>query len=121
MLSSLANTYVGGTIVNDGILQVDAGDGIPNGGVVLLNGPTATLAVDADQNVSTIYTAGGGGGQTVIAPLTALTTSQSAALPYDGVISGAGTLRKIGNTTLTLRGAIAPARAARTVNLNKPH
>jgi hypothetical protein len=112
VLSSTSNTWVGGTIVNDGILQLDATGAVPQNDVVLVNGPSATFAVNANQTLATLFTAGGGG-QTLINPTsTVLTVSQNAAWPYDGVIGGAGTLRKIGGTTLVLRGS-----QANTMNL----
>ncbi|MDD5304536.1 MAG: autotransporter-associated beta strand repeat-containing protein, partial [Elusimicrobia bacterium] len=92
-----ANTYIGGTVLNSGKLNInaDAALGDAAGGVTF-NGGTLQIAADMASARAMTLNAGGG---------TFDTNSRN--LSLSGVIGGAGALTKTGGGLLTLSGANA--------------
>ena len=93
------NSFSGGTVVNNGLLQQSVSGALPIGGAVTINGG----AVDLAGYGATIGTLSGTGGS--ITNGGGLTVTQGITGTYSGVIAGGGALTKAGGSTLTLAGA----------------
>nr|WP_269670611.1 autotransporter outer membrane beta-barrel domain-containing protein [Stenotrophomonas sp. SY1] len=90
-----ANSYAGGTTFNDGVLQVssDTHLGALTGGLHFDGGTLGTTADMATTRVTTLDANGG-----------TFATAAATTLVHSGMISGVGTLRKIGDGALILTG-----------------
>ena len=95
-----ANTYSGGTILNDGTLQAGAAGAFVNNTEYVVNGGTLDL-----NNFNLAMSSLSGTGGTVALGTADLTVNQATDTSYDGVISGSGSLVKDGSGVLTLTGA----------------
>jgi fibronectin-binding autotransporter adhesin len=98
---SAANTYTGGTTINAGILQLGASDALPDTNVV-------TVASPGSLNVNNfIDFIGGlsGNGNVTLGSGTLIVGSGNASGTFSGVVSGTGSLNKIGTGVQTLSGA----------------
>jgi fibronectin-binding autotransporter adhesin len=102
------NTYTGGTSISAGTLRVTGGAALADGGEVALSG-TGTLDVAATETIGALTGAAGtvtlSGGNLVIN-----------SGDFDGVISGANGIEKIGAGTLVLSGANTFAGTATVTN-----
>jgi autotransporter-associated beta strand protein len=85
-----ANTYTGGTVLNSGVLNINADGALGLGGVTF-NGGTLQIGSDVAMSRSLTLNAGGG-----------IIDTQGANLSLSGIIDGAGALTKIGTGILTL-------------------
>jgi autotransporter-associated beta strand protein len=94
-----ANTYTGGTTVQEGILHAGVANVFGSGGLTVAAGATAALN-GFDQALGAIS---GGGNITLGSAL--LTTGHATDTTFSGVISGTGGLVKQGTGGLTLSGA----------------
>jgi autotransporter-associated beta strand protein len=114
------NTYAGPTTINFGTLATTGGNAIPNAsrvafstrsdwGTTLTTLNTAILRVDASETVGSL--SGGNSVRGVVninGPAVVLTTGNDAtSSTFEGVISGTGSLRKVGAGTFTMSGANA--------------
>ena len=94
-----ANTYTGGTTVNDGTLQLGASGSLASGGALTVNGGT----FDLNGNSQTVGTLSGTGG-TIALGGGVLTTSSANDSTLASALTGSGSLVKQGDGTLTLTG-----------------
>ncbi|MEQ8326901.1 MAG: autotransporter-associated beta strand repeat-containing protein [Parvibaculum sp.] len=94
-----ANTYTGATTVSGGTLRAGSADGLASGAYVL-NGGTLDLN-DFDLSMSSLSGASG----TADLGSAELEVDQDGDSVFGGVISGAGSLAKLGSGILTLSGA----------------
>jgi fibronectin-binding autotransporter adhesin len=102
-----ANTFSGGTTVNAGVLQLGNANAVQN----------STVAVNVDGGLAFspsvgMFTLGGLAGSnnfaltdTAVDDITLRVGNDGASTTYSGIISGTGSLTKIGAGTLTLNGA----------------
>ncbi|MBA4105021.1 MAG: hypothetical protein C0485_04625 [Pirellula sp.] len=115
------NTYAGPTTINFGTLVATGGNAIPNGSPVAFstrsdwggnNGGltstfnTAILRIDASETIGSL--SGGNAVRGVVninGAAVELTTGNATSSTFDGVISGTGSLRKVGSGTFTMSGA----------------
>ena len=88
------NTYSGGTVINGGVINIvsDSNLGDPSGGIAMDNG-TLQVSADVSSNRNVILNSGGGSFDT-----------NGSSLALNGILSGVGTLTKLGGGPLTLRG-----------------
>ena len=91
LILSAANSYSGGTVIREGVLQAAADSALGSGGVTL-NGGTLRFAAAATS--ARAFTVGANGG----------TIDAANALGLSGAIGGTGALVKTGAGTLTLSG-----------------
>lgn len=111
------NTYAGPTTINFGTLVATGGNAIPNGSRVAFSTRsdwgttpttlnTAILRVDASETIGSL--SGGNSVRGVVninGAGVVLTTGDATSSTFDGVISGTGSLRKVGSGTFTMSGA----------------
>ncbi|HWK51205.1 MAG TPA: autotransporter domain-containing protein, partial [Steroidobacter sp.] len=97
------NTYIGGTIINDGRLIIDSGGSLASTGAVNLTG-TGIFDISA-ANDQTIGSLSGVAGSSVFLGGTTLSLSGDHDARFDGSIDGTGGLVKTGAGTQTLAGA----------------
>ncbi len=102
---SAANTYTGATTINGGTLQVGIANAIPSGSAVYLaNVAGATLNLNSfNDTISSLFGGGTAGGNVTLGSGT-LTTGNSTATTFSGIISGTGGLTKVGTGTFLLGG-----------------
>jgi autotransporter-associated beta strand protein len=96
MLSNAANTYAGGTILDDGILAVatDSALGASSGGVTFAGGTLEATASFTSARGLTFNGAGGG-----------VSVDSGKTLTLSGALTGPGLLAKVGFGTLILNGS----------------
>ncbi|MFA6470725.1 MAG: autotransporter-associated beta strand repeat-containing protein, partial [Candidatus Latescibacterota bacterium] len=100
-----ANTYTGVTTINAGGLNTNADERIADtSNVVLANVANAVLTLGGAERIGSLSGGGTTGGNIAVGTFI-LTVTQTAALTYGGIISGAGGLTKAGSETLTISGA----------------
>lgn len=100
------NTFTGTLTVNGGTVQVAGGNAIPDTcNVTLAN--TAGVVLDLNGTSETIgsLATGGATGGDVLLGAGALTTGNATSTTYGGIISGSGTVTKVGAGTWTVSGA----------------
>ncbi len=97
------NTYTGPTTISAGTLQAIINNVIPNSSALIIAN-IATAIFNLNNTNQTIGSLSGGGatGGNISLGSGTLTVTQNVAGTYDGVISGAGNITKIGTDTLTL-------------------
>jgi fibronectin-binding autotransporter adhesin len=103
-----ANTYSGVTSVTSGTLDLLHSMAVQNSTVA----PVGTAAIAFDQSVGGAFTFGGLGGTAPVAltdnggnPVTLTVGNNNQSAAYSGVLSGSGSLIKVGTGTQTLSGA----------------
>ncbi|WP_312364580.1 beta strand repeat-containing protein, partial [Ensifer sp.] len=103
LLLSGANTYSGGTTVNDGILRKDGVNGLP-GGAFTVNGGVLDLGGFLMQGTTSLS---GTGGTIDSGPgLVILSIDQSTTTSFDGNFVGDFAITKTGSGSLTLNGVV---------------
>ena len=90
-----SNTYTGGTIINAGTVIVNSATNLGNGGPLTVNAGTLAVATGYSTNRNT--TLGHAASTILVDPAQTYTLT--------GVVSGSGTLNKMGTGNLTLTGA----------------
>ncbi|MEQ1859482.1 MAG: autotransporter-associated beta strand repeat-containing protein [Chthoniobacteraceae bacterium] len=113
-----ANTYTGGTEIDEGIVRVGAVNSLPIAGVITLAN-VAGAALDLNGNNATIGALSGGGalGGNVTLGSATLTVGDATSTTYGGGISGAGgSIIKQGTGTLTLTNS-STYTGSTTINL----
>lgn len=101
ILTKPNNTYMGGTIINAGTLQMGAVNALPQIGSVFLGAGTTLNLLTFSQSIGGV--SGSGNINLVSAALT--TGSDNVSSVFSGIISGAGSLVKTGTGVLILSGA----------------
>jgi len=104
LVLSGANTYSGGTEINEGILRVGAANSLPTTGAIILANTTGA-ALDLNGNNTLIGSLSGGGtnGGHVTLGNATLTVGDSANTTFGGIISGTGgSVVKQGSGVITL-------------------
>jgi fibronectin-binding autotransporter adhesin len=96
-----ANTYTGATNINAGTLTLGASNVLATTAVTVANAATFNVNGQTD----TIGSLSGVSGSSVTLGSGALTTGDATNTAFAGIISGTGTLNKIGAGTFTLTGA----------------
>jgi autotransporter-associated beta strand protein len=101
---SVANTYSGGTTINDGTITVGIVNALPSGQELAMNSPGGLVLSTFNQNIGqlsgtgTIFTGNSGAvGLTVNVPVSVINT-------YSGDISGSGSLTSAGAGTFIVLG-----------------
>ncbi len=95
-----ANSYTGGTVLNQGILQLAPGASLPTTGPLMVNGGT----LDFNGNNATIGSLSGLGG-TIALGTSTLTVAEQGSNTFAGILTGTGGLTLQGPGTLSLTGA----------------
>ncbi len=95
-----ANSYAGGTVVNQGILQLAPGASLPTTGALAVNGGT----LDLNGNNLTIGSLAGLGGRIELGSST-LTVAGPGSTSFAGILTGTGGLTMQGPGGLSLAGA----------------
>ena len=102
-----ANSYSAATAIDVGTLRAGAANTFSSASsVTLANTSGATLDLNGfDQTIGSLAGGGASGGNVSLGSATLTTGGNGASTSYAGVISGTGSLTKIGAGTLTLSGA----------------
>ncbi|WP_230413190.1 autotransporter-associated beta strand repeat-containing protein [Paraburkholderia antibiotica] len=100
---SALNTYTGTTTVNAGTLAMGIANAIASSSAVTVNGGATLALLDFSQTINDL--SGAGAVTLGSSAATVLTANNAAATTFSGVISGAGSVDKIGAAALTLSGA----------------
>ncbi len=100
LILSGANSYAGGTVLNQGILQLAPGASLPTTGPLMVNGGT----LDFNGNNATIGSLSGLGG-TIALGTSTLTVAGPGSNTFAGILTGTGGLTMQGPGTLSLAGA----------------
>ena len=95
-----ANSYAGGTVLNQGILQLAPGASLPTSGPLTINGGT----LDFNGNNATIGSLSGVGGTIALGAGT-LTVAEQGSNTFAGILTGTGGLTLQGPGMLSLTGA----------------
>lgn len=100
------NTYTGSTSIGQGILQTATANAISNqSSLYLANDPSAIFDLNGfDQSVGSLVGGGTDGGDISLGNATLTVGSDNSSSEYDGIISGAGNLTKVGSGMLVLGG-----------------
>jgi autotransporter-associated beta strand protein len=102
-----ANTYVGATAIQQGTVLAAATNVIPNASAVSVNaGSTFDLGGFA-QSVGSIANGAGGGGFILLSNAPLVTGNDNTDTLFSGIISGPGSITKVGTGTWTLGGGNA--------------
>jgi len=110
------NTYIGGTIIIFGTLEVQGGAALSDSGAVFVsNDPTARLLVTTSEVIGALSDGGTTGGIVEIAAGQTLTTGDATNSSFAGKIEGNGAITKQGAGVFTLTGLNTYAGAT-TVN-----
>lgn len=105
LVLSGTSSYSGGTTINDGVLQVEVADALPTGTAVTLADANGVLfrLTNFDQTIASLDGGGPLGGNVDLGNAT-LTVGSDNDSTYGGVISGDGSLTKVGSGALILTG-----------------
>ncbi|MDZ7618554.1 MAG: autotransporter-associated beta strand repeat-containing protein, partial [Patescibacteria group bacterium] len=104
LVLSASNTYTGGTIVSEGILQLGANDVLADAGAVTVSGGTVDVNTRADTIGDFTLTSGSVTGTAGVLTASSYTVQSGT---ISAALGGTGTLTKTGTGTLTLSGSIA--------------
>jgi autotransporter-associated beta strand protein len=108
LLLSGNNVYSGATDIQNGTLQIGGGNAIGDTSQVILStNRDTTLELLADETIGSLaggMRADGADIGIVAVGSHALIINETAASTFDGKFTGSGTVTKVGNSTLTLRG-----------------
>lgn len=100
MLLAGTNSWQGGTIIADGVLQAQNSGALPEATAYTINGGT----LDLNGYPLTMSSLAGSGGILQLGSANALTVDQASDTQFAGQISGTGSLTKTGSGTLVLSG-----------------